>query len=60
MQRSTGLRRLGAGVGAGIGVYAVSLVGRAAHGIYLSGYPKERRKGPQGWSAMQDGGYRAP
>lgn len=51
-------------LGAGIGMYAVSLGVRAAHGIYLLGYPQARR--PQGWGGpdepreLQVGGYRGP
>jgi F0F1-type ATP synthase membrane subunit c/vacuolar-type H+-ATPase subunit K len=54
---SNGLRRLGAGLGVGLGAYAASLAVRAARGIHLLGYPR-RRRGPQGWSAIEDDGYR--
>ena len=60
MEGRTGLRRLGAGLGVGLGVYAASLAVRAAHGIYLLGYPDERRNRPQGWTAINSDGYRTP
>jgi F0F1-type ATP synthase membrane subunit c/vacuolar-type H+-ATPase subunit K len=54
----TGLRRLGAGLGVGLGAYAASLAVRAVHGIYLLGYQERRRFRPEGWSAIEDDGYR--
>jgi hypothetical protein len=60
VQRSTGLRRLGVGLGAGFGAYAATLVVRAAHGVYLIGYPNGRRNRPDGWSAQEGEGYWTP
>ena len=56
----TALRRLGAGLGIGLGAYAASLAVRAGRGIYLLGYPTHRTFRPQGWSAIEDDGYRVP
>ena len=60
VERRSGIRRLGAGLGVGLGAYAAGLAVRAAHGIYLLGYQERRRFRPEGWSGWEDDGYRTP
>ena len=58
MEGRSGILRLGAGLGVGLGAYAAGLAVRAAHGIYLLGYQGRRRFRPEGWSDLTEDGYR--